>query len=255
LRNSRKHKTVVQLTTGTWPDATTTLRRKMNKLTLRTICKKVRTLWRRFRKNWSGYTVTLVIELTATIFGVFFGLTFSDIWQQRNLDTITRERLYLALLESEYNSSYITEVLETFSEDTSTDTLRARQTDTSSAIAAINDQNILSVLPLHSASLLVSYISSQKTLNYLTRLHNDYLLSNQQNSNTKHTFSNGIIQTAAHAAAMCDALKRELPIYYDKTQYDQATHDSIQDYITQRQDYITQRQDYYQEKYKLTTEE
>jgi hypothetical protein len=62
------------------------------------------------------------------------------------------------------------------------------------------------------------------------------LFATEKHSKTKDELLKTIGDNASAAAAMCDALQKELPVYYDKTRCDQAKHDAIQDYITEQAD-------------------
>jgi hypothetical protein len=243
-----------------WPGATTTLRREVEmkesiqwlrarvSSVLRTVYKKVRALRRHSRKRWSAYTITLLIEVFATMVGVFAGLELSDRWQQRRLDSNTAQRLHLAVIESIYNKDLAIKLLEDLSEGTPNDTIWLDQVKTSSAMAATNDQNVVSHVPLHHITLLFSYVHAQQRLESTLALCKDYVLFvTEKDSKTKDDLLKIIGNNASAAAAMCDALQKELPVYYDKTRHDQAEHDAIQNYIQEQADRYREKYDYLQE--------
>lgn len=190
-------------------------------------------IWRGLRNIWAIVRTfaswvaknAFAIELVATMLGVLAALYLANLQQQQHLNSITAQRLHLVVLESQYNSSTVKEIFEVFSKDTP-NTIMLKQTDTSMAIAAINDQNIVSFLPLHKVTLLVSYIYSQETLNHSLKLYNDYLLlGTEVTSKNKEAFSENVRGNAASAAIMCAVLQSELEMYFDKKLYD---HERIQ---------------------------
>ncbi|MBC8263155.1 MAG: hypothetical protein H8E47_03415 [Anaerolineales bacterium] len=187
----------------------------------------LRNLWKIVR------TIDFWIEVLATMLGVLAALYLANLQQQQHLDSITAQRLHMVVLESQYNGSTVKEIFEVFSKGTP-NTIMLKQTDTSMAIAAINDQNIVSFLPLHKLSLLVSYIDSQETLNHTLKLYNDYLLlGTEVTSNNKEAFSENIRGNAASAAIMCDVLQDELKMYFDKKLYDHERIQSLEQKIEQ----------------------
>ena len=208
---------------------------------------------------------TFAIELTATVLGVYLALHYDNLQQeqlrianlqqeqlrianlqqeqeqlrianlqqqQQHLDSLTIQKLHLVYLESQYNSTTLVKVLEAFSEG-APDTIRTDQAYTSLATAAINDQNIVSFLPHHKLTHLVSYIDSQEKLNHALRLYNDYLLGflgieeDAKNQKTleiflsnQEAFAENVRDGAASAAAMCYYLQLDFKIYFDKDTYD-----------------------------------
>lgn len=185
------------------------------------------------RKIWKiVITFAFWTELLATMLGVLAAFSLDRHWQQEHLNSITAQRLHLAVLESQYNSSTVKKVFEGFSKGNS-NTIWLTQTDTSLAIAAINDQNIVSFLPLYKVALLVSYIESQEILNHALEFYNDYLLGTEVNSKDKEALSENVRGNAASAAIMCDILQSELEMYFDKELYDHERIQSLEQEIEQ----------------------
>jgi hypothetical protein len=184
----------------------------------------LRNLWKIIR------TIDFWIEILATMLGVLAALYLANLQQQQHLNSITAQRLHLVVLESQYNSSTVKEIFEVFSKGTP-DTIMIRQTDTSMAVAALNDQNIVSFLPPYKLSLLVNYIASLRKLDHALTLHNDYLLGMAINPQNKEALSGNIRANAASAATMCYVLQNELETYFDEKIYDREKIQSLQQEI------------------------
>jgi len=204
---------------------------------------------------------TFAIELTATVLGVYLALHYDNLQQeqlrianlqqqQEQLGSITTQRLHLVYLESQYNGVTVVEVFEAFSEGTP-DKIILHQTYTSLATAAVNDQNIVSFLPHHKLTKLVSYIDSQQKLNHALRLYNDYLLgflTIEQGSKDQETlriflenqdaFAENIRNNAAAAAAVIHHLQSDFKMYFDKDTYDHEAIESQDQQVKQTKEEI-----------------
>jgi hypothetical protein len=171
----------------------------------------------------------LLSGFVATMLGVLAAFWLRGCGEQRALDSATKQRLHIAVLESQYNGTDAVEIMRACE---SSGNISIRRPDTVAAAAAFGDANILAVLPKHEVSMLRAYINAVATLNEALQLHRTLVAS----AGGGPTLADGPIRenlrsNAAAVAANAHVLQEKLSPYFDEADYDHEQMQRIEDHI------------------------
>ncbi len=183
-----------------------------------TVIKKCKLLWR-FISNRD-----FLISFVATMLGVLVAFWLNDFWHQNYQDKITKHRLHLVVLESQYNGSIAHEVLKVYSNINSM-CFSIKRVDSTAARIAFEDGNLFKLLPFHKVSLIKSYIESMDTLNQSLDTYSDYLFSvHFKRDSQNDEFVSTVRNNCAAAIAISIVLRRSLNSYFNSDEYQ---HDKL----------------------------
>ncbi len=169
--------------------------------------------------------------------GVFAAFWLNDSWHQNYQDQITKRRLHLVVLESQYNGSIAHEVLKMYSSQNSM-CFSIKRVDSTAARIAFEDDNLFRLLPLYKVSLIRSYIESMDILNQSLDVYSDYLSSVQFKKDSQNDeFVSTVRNNCAAAIAICIVLRKSLNSYFDPDEYQ---HDKMREMERQLKE-ITQK--------------
>ena len=117
-------------------------------------------IWRWLNK--AGFFVTML--------GVLAAFWLTGIGEQKALDKVTKQRLHIAVLESQYNGTIAKRIIDDCA-NTSGLNFSIDRLDSTAATAAFEDTNVLLFLPHYKVSLLRSYANAIATLNQALQVH------------------------------------------------------------------------------------
>lgn len=167
----------------------------------------------------------------ATILGVLIAFALNDYWHSINSNKVTTERLHILYLEAQYNSDLLEAVLEAYSLPVITE-IFIRRPSYSLAMSALNDHNIVSLLPRHKLSLILNYIESLRTLNLFLDEHMEFsFITGTKSFKNSNDMMEAIVSNSASAIASCYLIQRELAEYFDKNSYDKKALGALQEEI------------------------
>ncbi|HET6455082.1 MAG TPA: hypothetical protein VFI02_11815 [Armatimonadota bacterium] len=173
------------------------------------------------RNSWGWLTKQALISgFLVTMLGVYAAFWLTGLGEQGGLDCTTKQRLHLAVLESQYNGTIAMRIVADLA-DTSSVIMNIDRLDSSAATAAFEDANALSFLPNHKVSLLRSYANAIATLNRSLETHQDVLQSSDYaRSSTEGSVRQNVRSNAASVIAMAVVLQEEMKEYFDDNAYD-----------------------------------
>ena len=134
-------------------------------------------------------------EFIVTMFGVWAAFWLAGWGGQAALDKTTHQRLQLAYMENLYNGTAVKEILDTF-EDANSLNINLNRPNSTAALAAFQDSNVVQFLPIHKVSLLRTYVNSISTLNQSLQVYQgiletqNYRLTTQAKESRKNVFEN-----------------------------------------------------------------
>ena len=158
----------------------------------------------------SGFFVAVAV--------VYIAFWLTGRGERNALYRATQQRLHLVVLEAQYNGTDAKEILDNYA-DANSFGINLNRPKCFAAVAALQDTNILLILPLHKVSLLRSYVNSISTLNQSLQVHQE-ILESQNYKNVKQARQN-VHENAAAVFAMCQVLQEELRGHFDESLYDQ----------------------------------
>ena len=162
----------------------------------------------------------IIKPLIATMLGVFLAFMLNDYWHKINSDKVTKDRLHLVCLEVGYNADLLKEALKAYSYPEIKE-IFIRRVSYSLAMSAANDNNIVTVLPKHKISLLMSYIESLRTVNLSLEQHQAFsFITKTKSFKNSNDMMQAIKSNTASAIASCALIRRELEDYFDKESYE-----------------------------------
>ncbi len=122
------------------------------------------------KNGWKKHKDTIIIQFFVALVAVLIAFRLAGCHEQKALDKVTRQRLHLTYLESQYNATYAKNILDIYADENNFG-ISINRLDTTAATAAFRDSNISSIIPLHKISLLRSYVNSILTLNQSLQIH------------------------------------------------------------------------------------
>jgi len=189
-------------------------------------------LWQQLNR-WSKKH-EIIPGFLVTMLGVLAAFWLAGIGEQWGRDRTTAQRLHLAILEAKYNNGTVQEILSIYADvsDSNDSNLKidVRRLDSTAAIAAFQDTNILSFLPFHKVSLLRGYLNDINTLNQTLQTYQSVLESRgyQKTLQEKALRQTGYENAAAVSAAII-VLQEQLKEYFDEKSYNLEEIKKIQD--------------------------
>jgi len=188
------------------------------------------TVWKSLKREWKCLSkLQIILGFVATMLGVLAAFWLRGCGEQNALDIATRQRLHIAVLESQYNG---TDAVEIMRDCASSGTVSIRRLDTVAAAAAFGDANILRVLPKHEVSMLRAYINAVATLNEALQLHrNAFVRAASGPTPAEVPIRENLRWNAAAVFANADVLRDRLSLYFDETSYDHEEMQRIEDRI------------------------
>ena len=155
-------------------------------------------------------------EFIVTMFGVWAAFWLAGWSGQAALNENTLQRLQLAYMENLYNGTAAKEILDTFA-DVNSLSINVNHPDSTAALAAFQDSNVLQFLPIHKVSLLRSYVNSISTLNQSLQVYQGLLETQNYRRTTQVKESRqNVHENAAAVFAMSFVLLEELKEYRDE---------------------------------------
>ncbi len=184
----------------------------------------------------SGFLVTMLAGFLVTMLGVFAAFKLEGRGKQEALNKATQQRLHLVLLEAQYNSRDVNEILDNYA-DANSCSINLNRPSSTIATITLQDTNILLILPLHKISLLRSYVNSISILNQSLQVHLMVLESQglKQGFNIKTPLEKRtrqiVHENAAATHAICQVLKEELKGHFDTCFYDKEEAERLEERI------------------------
>ncbi|HCO92842.1 MAG TPA: hypothetical protein DIU00_02640 [Phycisphaerales bacterium] len=155
-------------------------------------------------------------EFIVTMFGVWAAFYLSGWGGQVALDKTTQQRLQLTYMENLYNGISAKEILDTYADANSLG-INVNRPNSTAALAAFQDSNVLQFLPIHKVSLLRSYMNSISTLNQSLQVYQGLLETQNYRRTTQAKESRqNVHENAAAVFAMSFVLLEELKEYHDE---------------------------------------
>lgn len=155
-------------------------------------------------------------EFIVTMFGVWAAFGLAGWGGQAVLDKTTQQRLQLAYMENLYNGTAAKEILDTYADANSLG-INVNRPNSTAALAAFQDSNVLQFLPIHKVSLLRSYVNSISTLNQSLQVYQGLLETQNYRRTTQAKESRqNVHENAAAVFAMSFVLLEELKEYRDE---------------------------------------
>ena len=172
------------------------------------VLKLVKFCWCWLKKHFSEFIVTM--------FGVWAAFWLAGWGGQAALDKTTQQRLQLAYMENLYNGTAAKEILDTYADANSLG-INVNRPNSTAALAAFQDSNVLQFLPIHKVSLLRSYVNSISTLNQSLQVCQGLLETQNYRRTTQGKESRqNVHENAAAVFAMSFVLLEELKEYRDE---------------------------------------
>jgi hypothetical protein len=172
--------------------------------------------WHRIVWQWANKH-DIISGFFVTMLGVWAAFWLTGLGEQRSLDSRTKQRLHIVVLESQYNGTTAKKIMDACADSV----IILERPDAAATLAALDDANILTFLPHHKVSLLRSYANAITVLNEALRAYQTAL----ENAEYRQTPAEARIRenVRSNAAAMLAnvvVLQEELDPYFDKTTYD-----------------------------------
>lgn len=164
----------------------------------------------------------VIVNPIVTVVAVLFAFWLAGWRERETLDTATKQRLHLVVLEASYNSSTAKEIFGDYAKLTDPNKFRIniKRLDSVAATEAFQDANVLALLSRNKVSLLKSYMDKISELNRIQQIHQRILESmGYKTSKTEKDFRSNICNKAAEAYAVAIVLQNELDKYFDQTLY------------------------------------
>ena len=161
-----------------------------------------------------------IVSFTATMLGVLVAFWLNGIWHQHIRNDITRHRIHLLILETQYNGTIALDALNSYSAPNQ-DILYIKRADTTAARLAFEDDNVFVFLQPEKVSLLKSYIESIETLNHSLKIYEASLSwDHLKKERHKNEMLDNVRNNCGAAVAICIVLRESLDKYFDPQLYD-----------------------------------
>jgi len=174
-------------------------------------------------KRNSSFWASVLASAIGSILGVMLYFWFAGIVEQNALDRATKQRLYLAYVEAEYNIKYAKYIYNDYAKgnDANSLNINVRRLSSAATEAAFGDANILSFIPLHRVSLLKGYMNDIATLHQALQLHQGVLESQGFKAGTpqEKNARRHVRTIAADVNDIASVLRDELKEYFDEKDY------------------------------------
>ena len=176
-------------------------------------------IWLFFSGYWpwlKKHKYDLVSGFLVTVAAVFIAFWLTGLGEQKTLDRIILQKLELAYVENLYNGTAAKEILDTYADANSLG-INVNRPNSTAALVAFQDSNVLQLLPIHKVSLLRSYVDSISTLNQSLLVHQGVLeTQNYRRTTQEKEARQNVHKNAAAVFAMSFVLLEELKEYTDQ---------------------------------------
>jgi len=170
-------------------------------------------LWRFLAEYWcwlKKHKYDVISGFIVAVVAVYIAFCFTGWGDQRAFNKTTRQRLELVYLENLYNGTAAKEILDTYVDANSLG-INVLRLNSTAALAAFQDSNVLQFLPFYKVSLLRSYMDSISTLNQSLLLHQGVLETQNYRRTPQEKDARQIVyKNAAAVFAMAFVLQKEL---------------------------------------------
>jgi len=173
----------------------------------------------------------IMINFFVMIVGILIGFYLEGIRKQHELNKITKTKLHMMYLESQYTIKVGKELFDCYS-NTNTIQINLKRLDVRAANSVLEDDNKFRLLEPHKITLIRAYVEAAQIVDEYNERYNDYISTiNYQITETGKKYREKIMDLSASFMATCYLVQQEFLEYFNEDIYNQSQIEDIESTI------------------------
>ena len=173
----------------------------------------------------------IMTNFIVMIIGILIGFYLEGLRKQHQFDKVSKTKLHIMYLETQYNIKIAKELYDCYSIKNSIQ-INLKRLDMSTAKIAFEDENIFRLLTPNKISLIRAYLEEAQSVNKFNDSYNEYLGdTNYKVTENGEKYREKIVDLASSFLATGYVVQQEFLEFFNEDIYDQAELEKIEKMI------------------------